>query len=239
MESSLEPFLDSGWITEVIGVMKSGKEATVYCCRGGRPARANLVAAKIYRPLEERGFRNDAQYWDGYVITSGRARRGFENKSKFGREVQFALWVGREYETLRTLHAAGADVPRPIHQSGDGMLMEFVGTLDEPAANLNKIKLPEKDAPQLYEKLMDNIVLWLSLNRVHGDLSPYNILHWRGELTVIDFPQATDPRTNRNAFDLLRRDIENVYDYFRHCGVRDDSFARAARIWSRFLRAEL
>lgn len=211
----------------------------MYCCRGGRPAGCSLVAGKVYRPLEERGFRNDKQYWDGYVITSGRARRGFENKTKFGRKVQFGIWVGREYETLRTLYEAGADVPQPLHQSGDGMLMEFIGTLDEPAVNLNKVRLQPSEGPRLYEKLMKNIVLWLSLNRVHGDLSPYNVLHWRGNLTVIDFPQSSDPRTNRNAFELLRRDIENIYDYFRHCGVRDDPYGRAAGLWSRFLRSEL
>jgi RIO kinase 1 len=239
LESSLEPFLDNGMITEVIGVMKSGKEATVYCCRGGKPAGADLVAAKVYRSREHRNFKNDAGYWDGYVITNGRARRAFNSKTEFGKEVQFSLWIGREYETLKSLYDAGADVPRPIKQMGDAMLMEFIGDLETPAENLNKVKLPRSDTPRLYEKLMSNIELWLAHNRVHGDLSPYNIMHWKGTLTVIDFPQACDPRMNKNAFELLRRDISNVYDYFVPCGVKDDAFGRAAKLWSRFLRSEL
>ena len=226
-------------ITEVIGVVKSGKEATVYCCRGGNPAGAELVAAKIYRSREHRNFKNDAEYWDGYAILDARARRAFKTKTEFGREAQFCLWIGREFETLKMLYDAGADVPRPIKQMGDAMLMEFIGDLDTPAENLNKVKLQPRDAPRLYERLMSQIELWLAHNRVHGDLSPYNIMHWKGALTVIDFPQASDPRMNKNAFELLRRDISNVYDYFSASGIKDDAFGRAANLWSRFLRSEL
>ena len=29
----LDGFIEDGWIDDVLGVVKSGKEATVYCCR--------------------------------------------------------------------------------------------------------------------------------------------------------------------------------------------------------------
>jgi hypothetical protein len=49
---------------------------------------------------------------------------------------------------------------------------------------------------------------------VHGDLSTYNILWWRGRLVVIDFPQAVDATTNVHAPELLQRDVNNVADWF-------------------------
>ena len=39
---------------------------------------------------------------------------------------------------------------------------------------------------------------------VHGDLSAYNVLVWDGEVIVIDFPQAVDPKKNRHAAAFLR-----------------------------------
>ncbi len=72
---------------------------------------------------------------------------------------------------------------------------------------------------------------------MHADLSPHNVLY-RGEgyATVIDFPQAVDPRINTNAFQLLLRDVENLARYFERCGVRRDPFSLAAgygSVWER------
>ena len=58
----LEPFFDEGWITELIRPVKSGKEATVYLCRAGERTGEELVAAKVYRSLHQRGFKNDSVY---------------------------------------------------------------------------------------------------------------------------------------------------------------------------------
>ncbi|MGD9890099.1 MAG: RIO1 family regulatory kinase/ATPase [Dehalococcoidia bacterium] len=30
--------------------------------------------------------------------------------------------------------------------------------------------------------------MWFARDRIHADLSPFNILYWEGALTVIDFP---------------------------------------------------
>jgi RIO kinase 1 len=86
---------------------------------------------------------------------------------------------------------------------------------------------------------MNNVELWLTLNRIHGDLSPHNVLYWQGGPHVIDFPQATDPRFNRNARDLLHRDIDNLCRYFAPFGVEVSADALTDDLWRRFLRAEL
>jgi RIO kinase 1 len=76
-------------------------------------------------------------------------------------------------------------------------------------------------------------------NRVHGDLTPHNVLNSEGDLKVIDFPQASDPRFNPAAQELLRRDVENICRYFRQYGVESESERLADDLWYRFRRAEL
>src|SRR5436309_2682820 len=91
----------------------------------------------------------------------------------------------------------------------------------------------------LFTRIMRNVELWLAYNVVHGDLSAFNILWWEGNVTIIDVPQAVDPRVNPNARDLLARDIDNVCRYFSRSGVQADPARLAARLWTRFLHAEL
>ncbi|HET6428461.1 MAG TPA: RIO1 family regulatory kinase/ATPase [Phycisphaerae bacterium] len=235
----LQPFIDDGLVADELQVDKSGKEATVYCCRTGGPGGGELLAVKVYRPLAQRRFKNDAVYQSGRVITDARLRRAFSKKSRMGRGVQFASWVGHEYETLRILHALGADVPRPVAQSGDAILMEYVGDFDTPAPTLRQASVPQEDAPRLFQQILRNVELFLAGNRVHADLSAFNILYWRGAIRIIDFPQAVDPRENPRAFELLIRDVRNVCDCFRRHGVAADPLDIAQRMWRRYVRGEL
>jgi RIO kinase 1 len=248
----IETFIEQGLVEEVLGLVKTGKEASVYCCRVGpaldlgddliRPlASTELVAAKVYRARQYR-FKNDAVYQEARsreLGLRGRALRAMENKSSFGREVQSGTWISHEFETLKTLYEAYADVPRPFAAAGDVILMEFFGDEDEAASQLNRVRIPVEEAELLFQRLMNNIELWLANNRVHGDLSPHNILYWRGDIRVIDFPQSTDPRFNRSAESLLRRDIANVCRYFAAYGVEADADRLANDLWRRFIHALL
>jgi RIO kinase 1 len=238
-EAKLDGFIDSLWIDEVLYRVKPGKEATVVCCRGGSAAPVDLIAAKVYHDRGFRGFANDAVYQQGRVITESRARRAFENKTRFGRQVQTGLWTAGEFETLKLLHAAGADVPRPLSSSSDVILMEFVGDEDGPAPPLNRVWPEPAEARHLFERLMRNIELCLAHNRIHADLSPFNILYHEGTLTIIDFPQAVDPRFSPKARELLARDIDNVCAYFVRHGVRTDPVRLADDLWFRFMRGEI
>jgi RIO kinase 1 len=238
----LEDFFDQGYIDEVLGLVKTGKEATVYCCRGGPAAGMEFVAAKVYRARQFR-FKDDSVYVEARVREmglSGSALRAFRKRtSKQGRLVRDAVWRHREYETLKLLHAAGADVPKPLAAANDVVLMEYIGDEDGAASQLNRVRIDPAEAPELCQCLIDNVELWLSCNRVHGDLSPHNVLYWRGGIKVIDFPQATDPRFNRAARELLTRDILNVCRYFEDYGVESDGTAIADELWRRFMFAEL
>src|SRR5215207_9293034 len=85
--ATLESFFADGLITRVLYTVKSGKEATVYCCEAVDGVGERLLAAKVYRPREHRNFRNDAVYQAGRAHGKHREQRAFEKKTRFGREV--------------------------------------------------------------------------------------------------------------------------------------------------------
>lgn len=239
LSGAIAPFVERKLVAEVIGEVKSGKEATVFCCRGGVRAPAPLLAAKVYRPIEERGFRNDALYREGRIVLDSRAGRAMASKTRKGKEFQYGTWINAEWETLRAVHRAGAQVPKPLAYSGAAILMSYIGDEEGVAPPLARAVVSAERAPLLFRTVMDNIERFLACNRVHGDLSPYNILYFKRQLTIIDFPQAVDPRFNPNAFDLLLRDIDNIYRFFTRHGVTADPFRLADQLWRRFIEADL
>jgi RIO kinase 1 len=233
----LDTFIEDELITDVLQVVKSGKEATVFCCRAHPATGYERLAAKVYRPREQRGFKNDAVYHEGRVILDSRVRRAVANKSRFGRESQFSMWLGHEFGVLNALHAAGADVPRPVACAESAILMEYLGDASGPAPHLQSVELERGEAGPLFERIMENVALWLGCGYVHADLSPFNILYLDGAVKIIDFPQAVDPRFNRNALGLLTHDIGAVCEYFWEYGVRADPARIARQMWARCVGA--
>jgi serine/threonine-protein kinase RIO1 len=140
--SSLAHFYEEDLITDVLQAVKSGKEASVYCCAAHPATGAEYLAAKVYRP--------------------------------------------RLFRSLCILR---------------------------------------------------NIALFLESGRIHGDLSEYNILYWRGAVSIIDFAQAVDPQQNPAVFPLLLRDIERVCGYFARYGVVADPRALARDMWNQEMGA--
>jgi len=253
---SLASLMNDGWITELLYEVKSGKEATVYCCRAGdRVAEGGgdlpgdacpsagrmLVAAKVHRSLETRRFKNDAIYQTGrvHLAREGRAKRAADNKSAFGREVQYAMWIEHEWETLTRLSRAGLDVPHPIARNDRAILMSFLGDASTSAPNLVEANVPRRVARAVFNRIMDNVEVMLDMDLVHGDLSPYNILWWNGEATIIDFPQAVDPRLNPAARTLLARDVSNLCAWAAKHGVQTDPRQIEHDLWRRFRLGEL
>jgi RIO kinase 1 len=198
-----------------------------------------LLAAKSYRPRQNRSFKNDAVYQEGRVILDSHARRAVANKSRRGREIQFSMWIDHEFEALTTLYKVGASTPRPFARADSAILMEYMGDRQQAASALQHVSLERKEVRPLFEQLMQNIELLLSCNCIHGDLSGFNILYWQGQIKIIDFPQTIDPRFNVNAFSLLERDISNVCRYFARYGLQRDSLRLANTLWRKFMNAEL
>jgi RIO kinase 1 len=239
VQAALEAFFSQGLITGVPQVVKSGKEATVYCCQAHPSTGVELLAAKVYRPRNNRSFRNDSIYQEGRLIREGHVRRAVENKSRFGREAQFGIWIDYEFAALKALYKAGADIPRPLTRSGSAILMEYLGDHQGPAPALQNVDLSQDEVRRVFERLMRNIELLLANNYVHADLSAYNVLYWQGQIRIIDFPQAVDPRFNPNALSLLTRDIENICRYVARYGLERDGQRIAEQLWRRFKNAKL
>ena len=138
--ADLAAFVESTMLDEVLGVVKSGKEATVYCCRAGERLGGGLVAAKVYRARIVRQFANASTYNAGRLRSRGmrdgmrsREIRAMQNKSRLGQELSFGKWVADEWETLQLLHRNGVSVPEPLTLSERIILMEFIGDEDAPA----------------------------------------------------------------------------------------------------------
>lgn len=235
----IETFIENGWIEDVLFLVKSGKEASVYCCRAS-PGRGDpFFALKVYKPRKNRSFRDAAMYQEGRVITNARTARAVRNKTRFGRAAEFGAWANHEFATLDLLHAAGADVPRPVKAASNAILIEFVSQGGHPAPQLRNVRLSPVEAERLLDQALRNIEIMLSCNIVHGDLSAYNMLYSGGQLCVIDLPQAVDARTNRHAKSLLVRDVANVCGYFAAQGADAKAGTFAEELWDLYLRAQL
>lgn len=239
INDSLGGFYEQHWFEDVLRLVKGGKEASVYLCKANPAYRERYIAAKVYRPRRFRNLKNDQLYRegrdrldsDGNVITDDGMQHAMNKRTRFGLELMHTSWIEHEVKTLGLLHAAGADVPEPLTSGNNAILMSYIGDLDGPAPALNEIELDAAEARELYQRVLYNIELMLSLNRIHGDLSAYNILYWEGKITLIDFPQAVSPLENHNAYPIFQRDVQRVCEYFSLQGVQSDPAQLAERMW--------
>ena len=236
----LDPFAQQGLITRIHSKLTSGKEATVYCCRAHPSTSRKFLAAKVYREHVTQAYRRTGVYFEGRERTmKARTLRAIERGTNFGRQAMAGFWMWAEYDALKRLAAVRADVPRPFAACESVILMDFIGNGAGPAPHLDGIDMDVDQAEQLFDRLLDNIEILLRAHLVHGDLSPYNVLVWKGRPWLIDLPQAVDARFNRSAFELLNRDIETVCTFFARHGIRSDPADLALDLWRRYQRAEL
>ncbi|MBI2767253.1 MAG: serine protein kinase RIO [Chloroflexi bacterium] len=234
-----EPFLEEGLITSVLHTIKSGKEASAYLCRAHRSLGPRYAVAKVYHERSDRNFNNDTMYQEGREILNARTKRAVAKKTELGRAAQGALWIDHEFEVMSALHYAGCDVPEVFAATEQAILMEYIGAEDAAAPQLQHTQLAPGEAPALLERLLWDIETAMANNVVHGDLSAFNALYRPGRLTIIDFPQAVDPRFNPHARRLLGRDLQNIARYFARHGVALDAGRHADWLWRRWERGEL
>jgi RIO kinase 1 len=238
--TAFDHFFAEGLISDVVRIIKTGKEASVHLCRANRSTTGeDLLALKVYHPLDRRDFRDESIYRDGEWIKERRIRAALEKKTRFGRHVQGELWVSREWETLRALSAAGAPVPRPVVSTEDAILMTYIGDLDDAAPQLRSVRPGPMDAQDLFEQVIRAVERLLYGNVIHGDLSAYNVLVWEGRAIVIDLPQAVDPRKNRHAPALLERDVRRICDHFARFGVASSPEQISSDLWTAWEFADL
>lgn len=245
---SLSDFYHLRYITDVLARVKGGKEANVYRCQGHPSTGFALLAAKVYRPRKFRNLRNDKMYRDGRAILKAngqtvktndhRMMRALGKKTAFGEQVAHTSWLMYEYTTLTRLYQAGVAVPKPVAVSENTVLMEYRGDAFQAAPTLNEVALAPDEAQPLFNQLLRYIELMLQNGVIHGDLSAYNILYWEGALTIIDFPQMTDPHSNPNAYPIFQRDVERVCQYFEAQGARCHAEEIVRKLWKRYIEKD-
>ncbi|MBI4351329.1 MAG: hypothetical protein HY550_07815 [Elusimicrobia bacterium] len=231
---ALRQYFDDGTIDGYERVLSEGKEAVVHVVSKHGSGGKVYYAAKVYKKREERGFKNRADYFVTQNMYKRRAILAIRKKTRFGREVEEAVWQNRETGYLAELLAAGADVPVLVKAGQDSFIMEYLGEGEQRAPQLIEARGEIGDSRGVFARLLENVELFLRCNIVHGDLSPYNVLYHRGRAVVIDFPQASDPRRNPNAQALLLRDIRNLCAFFAKCAVPADPEAIFAEMWHKY-----
>jgi RIO kinase 1 len=237
--SSLGGFYHNQLIADILSQVKGGKEANVYCCAAHAQLGVELLAAKVYRPRMFRNLKNDAQYRhggsligaDGKALRKERENRAVAKRTDFGLQTLHQSWLQNEIGVLTELHKLGANVPKPYAVSDNAILMTFLGERDAPATTLNHVRLDRREAKPLFDLVIDNVRLMLQNNIVHGDLSAYNIMYFGGEITLIDFPQATNPYRNPHAYEFFCRDVERVCQYFNTYDLNLNATHIAQTIW--------
>lgn len=237
---SLGAFYEQKWISDVLRLIKGGKEASVYLCRPGVAVDASLLAVKVYRPRQYRALKNDALYRvgrgdldeNGHLITDDGPLHAIRKRTAYGEKLRHQSWIAYEYQTLQLLHAAGADVPTPYAMGNNAILMGYIGDLDLAAPPLQSLELEPDEAKTLFDRTLRDIDLMLAHDRIHGDLSAYNILYWESDITLIDFPQVVSPDGNPAAWNIFRRDVARVCEYFAAQGLSVDSRKLATELWT-------
>jgi RIO kinase 1 len=212
----------------------------VYLCRANPSAPTDLIAAKVYRPRALRNLRKDHIYRegrarldaDGLEIVDERMDRAIRRGTEFGQEIMHRSWIEHEYRTMKKLYQAGCDLPTPYASAHNAILMDFIGDEMMSAPTLNGIDLAPVEARTLFERVLHNLELMLAQERVHADLSAYNILYWDGEITLIDFPQAINPLKNPNAYPIFQRDVMRICEYFASQGIKSDPAKLAEDLWT-------
>jgi RIO kinase 1 len=237
---SLGDFYEHQWISDVLMRLKGGKEASVYLCRSGPAIQTPLVAAKVYRPRSLRNLKNDGQYRtgradldeSGNVIVDDGALHAMQKRTAYGEELRHQSWIAYEFQTLEMLHSAGADVPKPYAMEKNAILMDYIGELGVAAPTMNTVNLDPQEVQPLFERVIRNIDVLLANQRIHGDLSAYNILYWESHITLIDFPQVVPPESNPAAWTIFLRDVTRICQYFASQGLRRDARKLAADLWT-------
>jgi RIO kinase 1 len=232
----IQPLIDDGIVDEVLRPLMSGKEASVYVVRCGEEIRC----AKVYKEAAQRSFKQAVLYQEGRKVRNSRRARAMEKGSKFGRKQQEDAWHNAEVDALYRLARAGVRVPKPYGCFDGVLLMELV--TDEEggvAPRLNDVSMSAEQACEDHAVVMHYVKLMLVAGLVHGDLSEFNVLVDDYGPVIIDLPQAVDAAGNNNAQSMLRRDINNMTEYYGQFAPELLKTRYADEMWALYEDGEL
>src|SRR4030066_2181456 len=165
--------LNSGVLYELNGAVSSGKEAKVYW---GTTREGVDLAVKIY-------LTSSAEFKKGmHKYIEGDPR--FKDVKHDTRSLM-AVWAQKEFRNLGEAFDAKVRVPKPIAVKSNVVVMEFIGKDGVSAPSLKD--QPPANPERVYRTIVTYIKrLYRKAKIVHGDLSEYNIMLWKGKAGVSD-----------------------------------------------------
>lgn len=227
-----------GFNLEFIKNLKSGKEANVVLVQDQKAntndssINRHLYALKIYKNMDFRSFNNRAEYLSGIFIKHPSLRHAVAKGTELGKQYLESRWINSEIGLIKKLSAKTSHVPKFYASVANSILMEFIGDskTHEPSPRLADIKLSIDAAKNVLEQIAESIIMITKLGYVHADLSQFNILIKQDRLKMeseddiinnpkaylIDFPQAIDIKTNKNAQIKFNHDVETIKRHFKN-----------------------
>jgi RIO kinase 1 len=198
-------FLNKGKIDVIHGAVKAGKESKVYW---GKDPDGKELAIKIYLTIS-------AEFKKGMLPYIGGDPR-FAHVRRGTRSLVYA-WAQKEFKNLQRAYEVGVKVPKPIDVEKNVLLMEFIGKngISAPLLRETILKNPKRVHKQLLAYVKK---LYQKAKLVHADLSEYNIMMWKKKPVLFDVSQSVlleHPMADK----FLRRDLENLYRYFKKLNV--------------------
>lgn len=207
MTDELDVLLADGVIDEVLGRLKSGKEANISLVRRGD----EVIAAKVYKDRSTRSFKNNSEYKEGRKVRNSRTQRAIDSGGRFGRDAAEQAWKSAEADALYKLVGSGVRVPEPLMFYEGVLLMDLVRDAEgRPAPRLIDVAIEREAAISIYADLVAQMISMLCCDLIHGDLSPYNILAAADGPTIIDFPQVVSAVHSSRAEYFFLRDFDNI-----------------------------
>ncbi|KAK4544691.1 hypothetical protein LTR36_003940 [Oleoguttula mirabilis] len=221
--------LNRNTVSEINGVISTGKEANVYHAvtvpqevNGEAAVKPLHRAIKVYKTsilvFKDR---------DKYITGEFRFKQGYNKSSN---RAMVKVWAEKENRNLRRLYAAGIPCPEPVYLKAHVLVMGFIGSSKGwPAPRLRDVNFTTTDSTSeddvvgrwrdVYLTLLGYMRRMYQVCRlVHADLSEYNLLYHDNKLYVIDVSQSVE-HDHPRSLEFLRMDIKNVSDFFMRKGV--------------------
>ncbi len=201
---SINKLMKRGFVKDIGGVAKEGKESIILAGQG----KEGPVAIKVYAVNATKFKRMET-----YIFGDKR----FSNIKKDRRSVIFA-WCKKEFSNLKLAFGKGVNCPEPIAFQNNILVEKFIGSYPTPAPRLSDCIHSALNWETMFKSVLGEMKKMNKAGIVHGDLSEYNMLYWEGKIWIIDFSQAV-LLSHPDADTFLDRDVKNVCNFFRKLGV--------------------
>ncbi|MCX9011914.1 MAG: serine protein kinase RIO [Candidatus Methanoperedens sp.] len=202
-----------GYIDAMGGSVSTGKEANIFHAIAKKNGVLE-VAVKIYM-ISTANFNAMKDYILGDPRFTG---------IKQTRKDIIMAWARKEFKNLKRAQEAGVRVPEPYIVRRNILLMEFIGKDGIPMPQLKDVKLTEKEAMHIFDRVVEYMALLYSrAGLIHADLSEYNILVDMNNMepVIIDMGQSV-MIDHFNAEAFLKRDVDNIARFFKKLNIPVD-----------------